>query len=65
MEVITLTDIYDPTAPFSNETLPGSENLTTITTVGPHFARQIMRFNNQTVVSKVPEEMLHLIDTYW
>lgn len=38
---------------------------TLTTTVGPHFARQIMRFNNQTVVSKVPEEMLHLIDPYW
>ncbi|XP_031847305.2 long wavelength sensitive opsin 2 [Nomia melanderi] len=65
MEVITLTDIYNPTTLFPNEVLPTLQNFTTITTVGPQFARQIMRFNNQTVVSKVPEEMLHLIDTYW
>ncbi|CAK9807520.1 unnamed protein product [Anthophora quadrimaculata] len=38
---------------------------TLITTTGPHFARQWMRFNNQTVVSKVPEDILYLIDPYW
>lgn len=41
-------------------------NISTLaTTTGPQFASQIMRFNNQTVVSKVPEEVLHLIDPYW
>ncbi|CAL7938253.1 unnamed protein product [Xylocopa violacea] len=41
-------------------------NISTITTtIGPQFAKQIMRFNNETVVSKVPAEMLHLIDSYW
>lgn len=35
------------------------------TTLGPHAARQYMRFNNQTVVDKVPEDMLHLIDSHW
>ncbi|KAK9308824.1 hypothetical protein QLX08_001253 [Tetragonisca angustula] len=41
-------------------------NISTLaTTTGPHFARQLMRFNNQTVVSKVPEDILHLIDPYW
>ena len=41
--------------------------LTTLltTTLGPHVARQYMRFNNQTVVDKVPEDMLHLIDPHW
>ncbi|CAK9824776.1 unnamed protein product [Anthophora retusa] len=38
---------------------------TLITTTGPHFARQWTRFNNQTVVSKVPEDILYLIDPYW
>ena len=41
--------------------------LTTLltTTLGPHAARQYMRYNNQTVVDKVPEDMLHLIDSHW
>lgn len=34
-------------------------------TMGPHFERQFMRFNNQTVVDKVPEEMIHLVHKYW
>ncbi|CAK9794743.1 unnamed protein product [Anthophora plagiata] len=38
---------------------------TLITNTGPHFARQWTRFNNQTVVSKVPEDILYLIDPYW
>ncbi|XP_034938625.1 rhodopsin-like [Chelonus insularis] len=33
--------------------------------IGPHEARQGMRFNNQTVVDKVPDDMLHLIDPHW
>ena len=36
-----------------------------VTTVGPQMARQWMRYNNQTVADKVPEEMLHLIDPHW
>ncbi|XP_012278711.1 rhodopsin [Orussus abietinus] len=36
-----------------------------LTTIGPQFARQYMKFNNHTVVDKVPPEMLHLIDTHW
>lgn len=35
------------------------------TTHGPHTMRQIMGFNNQTVVDKVPQDMLHLIDPHW
>lgn len=57
----------------------GAENLTSVTspelsitmfanvlttTSGPHAMRQ-MNFNNQTVVDKVPPEMLHLIDPHW
>lgn len=36
-----------------------------IITVGPQVARQWMRYSNQTVADKVPEEMLHLIDPHW
>ncbi|XP_078033316.1 long wavelength sensitive opsin 2 [Augochlora pura] len=64
MELTALTDIYNGTTPLSVEVLP-SPNFTITTTLGPQFARQIMRFNNQTVVSKIPEDMIHLIDTYW
>ncbi|XP_043288003.1 rhodopsin, long-wavelength-like isoform X2 [Venturia canescens] len=47
-------------------TSPMSNVLTdTLVTIGPKFAQQFMRFSNQTVVDKVPEEMLHLIDPYW
>ncbi|KMQ92154.1 comm domain-containing protein 2, partial [Lasius niger] len=57
----------------------GAENLTSIilpglstttfadvltTTNGPQAMRQIMGFNNQTVVDKVPPEMLHLVDPH-
>ncbi|OXU26320.1 hypothetical protein TSAR_000720 [Trichomalopsis sarcophagae] len=35
-------------------------------TIGPHFARQVMRaFGNLTVVDKVPPEMLHLVGPHW
>lgn len=34
-------------------------------TSGPRALRQIMGFNNQTVVDKVPPDMLHLIDPHW
>ncbi|XP_014472264.1 PREDICTED: rhodopsin-like [Dinoponera quadriceps] len=36
-----------------------------LTTDRPHFMRQIMGFNNQTVVDKVPPDMLHLVDPHW
>ncbi|XP_023246947.1 rhodopsin-like [Copidosoma floridanum] len=36
------------------------------TTMGPHFARQIMRsYNNQTVVDKVPPDMLDRVGEHW
>ncbi|XP_031366830.1 rhodopsin-like [Apis dorsata] len=56
-------DTLNITTSFFTEVMPS--NISTLTTTGPQFARQLMRFNNQTVVSKVPEEMLHLIDLYW
>lgn len=55
---------FNVTTPCFIGAMPPNISILT-TTIEPHFARQIMRFNNQTVVSKVPEEMLHLIDTYW
>ncbi|XP_033341645.2 rhodopsin [Megalopta genalis] len=64
MELTALTDIYNGTTPLSMGVLP-SPNFTLTTTLGPQFARQIMRFSNQTVVSKIPDEMIHLIDAYW
>ncbi|KAG7200522.1 hypothetical protein KM043_001086 [Ampulex compressa] len=36
-----------------------------LTTIGPKMAPQWMRYNNQTVVDKVPPEMLHLVDNHW
>lgn len=33
--------------------------------MGPHAAKQWMRYSNQTVADKVPEEMLHLVDPHW
>lgn len=56
-------DTLNITTSFFIEVVPS--NISILTTTGPQFARQLMRFNNQTVVSKVPEEMLHLIDLYW
>ncbi|XP_043789027.1 rhodopsin-like [Apis laboriosa] len=56
-------DTLNITTSFFTEVIPS--NISTLTTTGPQFARQLMHFNNQTVVSKVPEEMLHLIDLYW
>ncbi|XP_029669064.1 rhodopsin-like isoform X1 [Formica exsecta] len=35
------------------------------TTHGPHAMRQIIGFNNHTVVDKVPQDMLHLVDPHW
>lgn len=57
----------------------GAKNLTSIilpefsitftdvltTTHGPHAMRHIMGFNNHTVVDKVPQDMLHLVDSHW
>lgn len=31
----------------------------------PRAMRQMMGFNNQTVVDKVPPDMLHLVDPHW
>lgn len=64
METLILTNTFNATTSHYYEANPSELSIIT-TTVGPKFARQWMRFNNQTVVSKVPEEMLHLIDTYW
>ncbi|KAL6264107.1 hypothetical protein P5V15_004185 [Pogonomyrmex californicus] len=36
-----------------------------ITTNGPRALQQIMGFKNQTVIDKVPPDMLHLIDPHW
>lgn len=37
-----------------------------LTTIGgPQAMRQIIRFTNQTVVDKVPQDMLHLVDPHW
>ncbi|XP_014220575.1 rhodopsin-like isoform X1 [Trichogramma pretiosum] len=35
------------------------------TTMGPHFARQMMKFNNYTVVDKVPPDMLDRVGAHW
>ncbi|XP_034193614.1 long wavelength sensitive opsin 2 isoform X1 [Osmia lignaria lignaria] len=64
METLISTNTFNATISLYDEANPSELSIIT-TTVGPKFARQWMRFNNQTVVSKVPEEMLHLIDTYW
>ncbi|XP_058789766.1 rhodopsin-like [Phymastichus coffea] len=38
----------------------------TLTSIGPQFARQQMsQYVNQSVVDKVPREMLHLISPHW
>ncbi|XP_011311423.1 rhodopsin [Fopius arisanus] len=34
-------------------------------TMGPRAAKQWMRYSNQTVADKVPEDMLSLIDPHW
>ncbi|KOC59207.1 Rhodopsin [Habropoda laboriosa] len=57
-------DIFNVTTSLSVGDIP-LNTFTLTTTIGPHFARQWMRFNNQTVVSKVPEDILYLIDPYW
>jgi len=36
-----------------------------ITTDGLQTMRQIMNFNNQTVVDKIPPDIVHLIDPHW
>lgn len=46
-----------------NSTMAFVDILTT--TNGPRTMRQIMNFNNQTVVDKVPPEMIHLVDPHW
>lgn len=34
--------------------------------MGPYFSRQMMsQYLNQSVVDKVPQEMLHLISPHW
>ncbi|XP_024877201.1 rhodopsin-like [Temnothorax curvispinosus] len=35
------------------------------TTNGPRAMRQLMGFNNITLVDKVPPDMMHLIDSHW
>lgn len=53
---------------------PGTTSTTTMattaiahiaTTMGPHFARQVMRYNNLTVADKVPPDMIHLVGAHW
>lgn len=46
-----------------NSTMAFVDILTTMN--GPRAMRQIMGFNNQTVVDKVPPDMIHLVDPYW
>ncbi|XP_020292125.1 rhodopsin-like [Pseudomyrmex gracilis] len=48
--------------------LPGHSTLVldVLTTIKePQAMRQIMSFTNQTVVNKVPPDMLHLVDPHW
>lgn len=46
-------------------TNPTASLINHVTLVGPKFARQWMRYSNQTVADKVPHEMLDLIDPLW
>ncbi|XP_053975941.1 rhodopsin-like isoform X1 [Hylaeus volcanicus] len=64
MEIITSANTCNVSASSFIGAIP-LLNSTSTTTTGPQFARQSMLFNNKTVVSTVPEEMLHLIDSYW
>ncbi|XP_076631952.1 long wavelength sensitive opsin 2 [Colletes latitarsis] len=64
MEIITSASSCNVSTPSFVGVIP-LPNSTLTTTMGPQFARQFMRFNNQTVVSTAPEDMFHLIDTYW
>ncbi|KAK2579978.1 hypothetical protein KPH14_012238 [Odynerus spinipes] len=48
-----------------NETIINVIMTHALTTFGPQFAHQKMRYTNQTVADKVPSEMLHLIDPHW
>lgn len=48
-----------------NETIINVSMIHTLSTFGPQFAHQKMKYNNQTVADKVPPEMLHLIDPHW
>lgn len=52
-------------APALNKTIVNKIIIHALTTIGPQFAHQKMRFTNQTVADKVPPEMLHLIDPHW
>ncbi|KAI4477406.1 hypothetical protein M0804_012792 [Polistes exclamans] len=51
--------------PALNKTIVNKIIIHALTTIGPQFAHQKMRFTNQTVADKVPPEMLHLIDPHW
>ncbi|XP_076678582.1 long wavelength sensitive opsin 2 isoform X1 [Andrena cerasifolii] len=64
METVISMGTYNMTTPLIIGAATFQNSILT-TAAGPQFARQSMHFNNHTVVSKVPEDMLHLIDTYW
>lgn len=64
MESFTMMNIDNLTSTI----IPGQSSViisNILTTNGPQAMRQLMRYNNQTVVDKVPPEMLHLIHPYW
>lgn len=67
MAANTTTAVLKLTAEsFSNSTMISSTIVQAASTIGPHFARQIMKkYNNMTVADKVPPEMLHLVGEHW
>lgn len=47
----------------ANSTMAFTDILTS--TDGPRAMRQSIDFNNQTVVDKIPADMVYLIDPHW
>ncbi|XP_011882363.1 PREDICTED: rhodopsin-like [Vollenhovia emeryi] len=60
---VSATTNFTSTILSGNSTMALADILTT--THGPQAMRQIMGFNNLTVVDKVPPDMVHLIDPHW
>lgn len=54
-----------PGVPSSTSTMVSTAVVHAASTIGPHFARQVMRYTNITVADKVPPEMLHLVGPHW
>lgn len=67
MAVNATTAILKTTAEsMTNSGMVTSTIVQAASTIGPHFARQIMKkYNNMTVVDKVPPDMLHLVGEHW